>query len=764
MIEKLISIKGLGLLEAVTTPTDFGQVTLIYGENGKGKSTFASLLRSAASGIATELESKTTLGFQGQPEAHILVGTPGGRITSSLKDGTWQNTVPNIEVFDSNFVDENVYSGMAVDAKQRQRLLDFVLGREPVEIKKSIELLDSESRKVSTERTNAETALRGYANPFSVSDYIKAVVPADLERQLQDALQRLQDIKNNESIKARAKPTSVKQLEFHLDELFEAFDITIEGLEREAELRMRNHIGQKPPEMEAWLQQGLSYCGDSSCPFCGQSQGPESLITSYQKFFNQAYVDFKKNLAALADKVKGRLSEGTVEKLSELSVQNNEYIKGWSPQIVLDQISFPEETFREALTSLRLHVEELLVTKLNSPLDVIHQTDREKARDLANAVNATLDTFRSDIQDRRSKIETYLLTLKPGDLKQAEMAVSRLQALKKRNLPEVADFVTKYSSAIKLYKELNTEKTGLQSKLRALSPQIIGPYMALINQLLRAFGAEFEISKAEQSNDGGRPAVKYCLKVKGHEIQLGNKESDKSTPSFGSTLSEGDKRTLALSFFLAKLKSDPKLSETIVVIDDPMSSLDRNRQRQTLQLVGQFARDARQLIVLSHDPRFLEALRVRVFPKQEAGTNPRLVTLELSRGSAGVTFSACNLSRRSLQGYSDKRARLQDFLDGQNTDAMAAVPLVRGVLEGFLKMKYPQVINADHSLGDIIYKVNEYPDFVKKSMTPHLERLKNLNETKVFSHGGNLDEELGLTDAEVRQLGLEVLNLIHSGL
>lgn len=764
MIEKLISIKGLGLLEAISTPTDFGRVTLIYGENGKGKSTFASLLRCAASGSTAELECKTTFGHSGLPEAAILIGTPSGRVTSHLKDGVWKNTFSNIQVFDSVFVDENVYSGMAVEAKQRQRLLDFVLGRESVEIKKAIEQLDSESRKVSTEKSNAEISLLGYATPFTVANYIKTTVPGDLDRQIQDALQRLQDIKNNESIVARAKPNTVKQLEFHLEELFEAFDVTIEGLEKEAELRMRAHIGHKPSEMEAWLQQGLNYCDDLSCPFCGQIQGPESLIASYKKFFNQAYIDFKNRLASLSEKVKGRLSEGTVDKLIDLSSKNNDFIKGWSPQVVLDPILFPENPFRDALSSLRIQVDAMIASKLNSPLEVIAQADRAKAVDLANNVNNTLDAFRAEIQERRSQIENYLLTLKRGDIKQAELTLAKLQALKKRGLPQVADLVTKFSNAIETYKALNTEKTTLQKKLRTLAPSIIEPYTGTINQMLKMFGADFEISKAEQTNDGGRPAVKYCLKIRGHEIQLGNKESPKGMPSFGSALSEGDKRTLALSFFLAKLKSDPKLSDAIVVIDDPMSSLDRNRQRQTLQLVEQFSRDARQLIVLSHDARFLEALRVRILSKAAVGTSPGLVTLELCRVSAGVSFSPCNLNRRSMQGYADKRARLQEFLDGQSTDVDSAVSLVRSVLEGFLKLKYPKIINSDHSLGDIIYKVNDYPDYVRSNLTRHLERLKTLNETKVFAHGGNLDEEIGLTDAVVRQWGQEVVDLINSGL
>lgn len=43
--------------------------------------------------------------------------------------------------------------------------------------------------------------------------------------------------------------------------------------------------------------------------------------------------------------------------------------------------------------------------------------------------------------------------------------------------------------------------------------------------------------------------------------------------SFHAALSEGDKRTLAFAFFLARLFADPKRAEATVVLDDVFTSL-----------------------------------------------------------------------------------------------------------------------------------------------------------------------------------------------
>src|SRR5699024_140289 len=75
--------------------------------------------------------------------------------------------------------------------------------------------------------------------------------------------------------------------------------------------------------------------------------------------------------------------------------------------------------------------------------------------------------------------------------------------------------------------------------------------------------------------------------------------------SFRTALSESDKRTMAFAFFLASTLSDPDLKDRIIVVDDPMSSLDRNRRANTVAVLKSLAEKCKQLIVLAHDPKFL---------------------------------------------------------------------------------------------------------------------------------------------------------------
>ena len=82
----------------------------------------------------------------------------------------------------------------------------------------------------------------------------------------------------------------------------------------------------------------------------------------------------------------------------------------------------------------------------------------------------------------------------------------------------------------------------------------------------------------------------------------------RETPNFRNTLSAGDKSVLALALFLAQCNADSELNDTIVVLDDPFTSLDNFRRQFTAIEIRRICERAKQTIVLSHDKGFLRLL------------------------------------------------------------------------------------------------------------------------------------------------------------
>src|SRR5260221_9951526 len=113
MLRKIVSIKNVGRFSAYGASGDveFKRYNLIFAENGRGKTTLCALLRSLQSGEGAYVLGRTTLGATGAPEAEIL--TTGGMI--AFRQGIWSASAPEIAIFDSTFISENVYSGDIVD-------------------------------------------------------------------------------------------------------------------------------------------------------------------------------------------------------------------------------------------------------------------------------------------------------------------------------------------------------------------------------------------------------------------------------------------------------------------------------------------------------------------------------------------------------------------------------------------------------------------------------------------------------------------------
>src|SRR3546814_973643 len=84
--------------------------------------------------------------------------------------------------------------------------------------------------------------------------------------------------------------------------------------------------------------------------------------------------------------------------------------------------------------------------------------------------------------------------------------------------------------------------------------------------------------------------------------------------------------------------SDVCSSDLIVVIDDPITSLDDHRSLTTVQEMRRLAERTAQVIVLSHNKQFLCRLW--------EGTDPTLrAALEVARDGAGSTIRAWDVSQ-----------------------------------------------------------------------------------------------------------------------
>ena len=180
MIHKLQLLRNIGQFDSVSTSFALSRLTLIYAENGRGKTTLAAILRSLATGDPLPIVERRRLSATNPP--HIVCECSGGPRPAIFDAGAWNRTLPNLVVFDDVFIDENVYSGLAVAPAHRQQLHGLVLGAQGVALSRKLAKLVADIETHNTAlRPKALAIVPGYRGSYSVDDFCALPNRADID-------------------------------------------------------------------------------------------------------------------------------------------------------------------------------------------------------------------------------------------------------------------------------------------------------------------------------------------------------------------------------------------------------------------------------------------------------------------------------------------------------------------------------------------------------------------------------------------------------
>ena len=118
MLESFDIIRNVGRYESVINTPDFGKLTLVYSENGKGKTTLCAVLRSLATGCVDAVLERKRLSSNGS--VAIVANIDSEKFAFSPSKWNKDYSKPVI-IFDERFVNDNVFSGLSVASGQRKK-------------------------------------------------------------------------------------------------------------------------------------------------------------------------------------------------------------------------------------------------------------------------------------------------------------------------------------------------------------------------------------------------------------------------------------------------------------------------------------------------------------------------------------------------------------------------------------------------------------------------------------------------------------------
>jgi len=768
MIQKILRIKNVGLFLDATPQgdVDLGRVVNIYSENGRGKTTLAAILRACADQDVGRINARKTIDSEGSIDISILVEAGAQTAEAAFSHNAWSGPKPSLIVFDSEFVDQNAYSGFEVRPDQRERLLEFALGDQPVQLKQKVEQLTEDIAKQTTRRSQAERTLTGFAVPYSLADFIALQQIPDAQQQIDALNARVEATRSSGQLNAREDPAPLSTLQFDASSGFATLGKHLEDVEQSAETIFRAHLAKHgEPGLEDWISRGQGYLSLDECPFCGQSLHDVELIRAYRSYFNVAYAQLKREVSSLEGRIATELSDNKIDTLAGAAATNAARIQAWRDRLTLDAPILNTDQLLGSLRQVRGCLLTLVSAKLQAPLEPFGSpSGQQTVADGLGTINQALGTYNSQVNILINAIHEFKNTLATENTSALQAAIRKLEAATRRQLPQVVAAVTEYQAADAERKSLESEKNQTRQQLDSLMNSTLKDYQTGINTLLQMFDAGFSIEQLKPNYAGGNPRSEYVLKLRNRPVALGNRADIATRPCFATILSDADKRTLAFAFFIAKLKTDPGLSGKVVILDDPVSSLDRNRRYVTKGLLCDLAAQCRQLIVLSHDPHFIRELHDKLGRLKPTPIAP---SLHMIKGvQAGYSaFSACDLEELCSSDYYRHYKMLSDYLDGYATASSRDVAkAIRPTLEGYYHRRFPRRIPRGTLLSQIIVLARQAaPPDPLANLSPIIGQLTQIHDhaSQVLHDTDSTLETGAPNEAELRNFAKQALDLIY---
>jgi len=665
-----------------------------------------------------------------------------------FQNNAWNRTLPNMVVFDDTFVNENVYSGLVVGSEQRQNLHELILGARAVTLNQRLQQLVERIEVHNRELRRIEGAIPGVPDGMSVDEFCALPARTDIDEVI---------LKTEQSLAAAREQHAVRNAErFPLIRPLPGFDITeidqllredLPALDTAAAARMHEHMATLGSSGETWIAEGMARVPASSpnCPFCVQNLHGSPVIVHYRAYFGEEYTELKRRIArslAELERIHGGMASAAFERAVRIVVERRQFWERFGavmPQIALDTAAVVRDwqAAREAIAAA-------LRAKLAAPLEPasLSQATRDTImkHESRRGAMAVLD---EQLMQTNAMIDLIKEAAQEASATAISADLIQLRAMRERWTAAVGPLCYAYlhekAAKVATEQQRNTAQVELEQHKGTVFPG----YEAAVNIYLHRFYAGFRVQNVTSTNTRGGPTCSYSVLVNNTPVAIAGGAPG---PSFRTVLSAGDRNTLALAFFFASLDQRFGLEQSVIVIDDPVSSLDEHRELTTVQEVRRLAERAGQVIVLSHNKPFL----CRIW---EGADRAARAALEVSRDGIGSTIRSWDVNQDSISEHDRRHATLRQYLDTNTGNNREVATALRPVLEAFVRVSYPEHVRPGATLGAFRNvsenRVGTEEQVLNAEDTQELSHL--VEYANRFHHDTNpAYETIGINDAELR--------------
>lgn len=597
LIKNIKSLNDFGILqnsERNVLP-DFKRFNLIYGWNRCGKTTLSRVFSSLEKKAKYHSEIFKQFPVNGEFEIALYDNT-------FIKSKEIENSSLEIRVFNQDFIDDNVSfepnkssNGIVylseVDIDTKKKLDKLNIEKKALKEKSELAKKNRESKE-KIRNTFLQSVGREVANVLFDKTYNRTKVEQRIKDQGIDKIkeQLLSDdekSKFDEKIKRKVGKEISKYKEVEIT--IPLYGENINGIYNHIKTLLTKEIIadtierlKNDEELNNWIKKGFEIHKSKDeygkCLFCDNPL-PSQLFDKFSKHFSKDYLDLQSDIELFIN-----LSKSL--KFQQIQTDNSDIY----PEL-RDEFVLLAETLNSSIKAftdwLFISSKALLDEKNKNPFDKELVEMLHEPRDFQKEINQNISKLNEVIEKHNQQVIGHNNEVEASKEKLELHTIAK--AIIDEDFRKMDDeYITSLSNDKSKLDELSVVEKEVE-KLEKETSQI-GGALAKINKHLKTYFGKDEILLDLDSSKRG-----YLIYRDG-------------IPA--SNLSEGEKTAIAFSYFIVKTEErDFKVSNGVIFIDDPISSLDSNFVYHSFSLIKEHFQGAKQLFISTHNFHFFNLIK-----------------------------------------------------------------------------------------------------------------------------------------------------------
>lgn len=335
-------------------------------------------------------------------------------------------------------------------------------------------------------------------------------------------------------------------------------------------------------ELNNWIKKGFEIHKSKDeygkCLFCDNPL-PNQLFDKFSKHFSKDYLELQTNIELF-------ISLSKSLKFSQIQTDNSEIYPELRAEFALHAETL-NSSIKDFTNWLFISSEGLLDEKNKNPFDKELVEMLDEPRDFQKELNDNISTINEVIEKHNQQVIGHSDEVSTSKEKLEVHTIAK--AIIEEDFQKIEN---EYLTSLDKEKSSIEELSILENQVEKLEKETsqIGSALSKINKHLQSYFGRDEILLDLDSSKKG-----YLIYRDG--IPAAN-------------LSEGEKTAIAFSYFIVKTEErDFKVNNSVIFIDDPISSLDSNFVYHSFSLIKEYFQSAKQLFISTHNFHFFNLIK-----------------------------------------------------------------------------------------------------------------------------------------------------------